>query len=459
MKMHLHFILFVWLQILTVHMFGQNAGVFNIKNFGAKGDNKTLNTAAFKKAIDACSAADGGTVVVPPGTYLSGTIQLKSNITLLLEKGSVIRGVSNPDEYTSYVPVKDMSKYHSAGYTRWNRALLLGVNVENVTITGMGIIDGNHVFDPQGEERMRGPHAILFAESRNLSFSGFTVECAANYGLMGYELENTVFQNLAFNQGWDGIHIRGGKHIIIRNSEFHTGDDAIAGGYWENVVITDCDINSSCNGIRMIMPSVGLTISHCRIFGPGKFYHRTSKEKQRTNTLSAIILQPGGWGKTPGKVDGIHIHDINIDQVDNPLMINLYEENPAGEIIIERINATNINAFAASIESWKGSGYDKVILRDISFEYKGHPAGTDIELAPPPHADARNLPYWGFFVRNVKAIHFENVELKVSGTDNRPAIGLDNTETIIMRHVKYPEQPGVQSVVLKNCGTMTIDPV
>ena len=71
-----------------------------------------------------------------------------------------------------------------------------------------------------------------------------------------------VFHDLEFNEGWDGIHIRGGKNITIRNCRFFTGDDAIAGGYWENMVISDCHINSSCNGVRMIMPATGLTISN-----------------------------------------------------------------------------------------------------------------------------------------------------------------------------------------------------
>ena len=80
-------------------------------------------------------------------------------------------------------------------------------------------------------------------------------------------------------EGWDGIHIRGGKDIRIRNCRFNTGDDAVAGGLWKNVVIENCYMNSSCNGIRLIMPATGLKIVDCEFRGPGKYPHRTSGEQ------------------------------------------------------------------------------------------------------------------------------------------------------------------------------------
>jgi len=432
--------------------------VFNIKDYGAKGDGETINTQAFNKAVDDCSKVGGGTVIVPAGTYLTGTVHMKSHVTLLLEKDAVIKGTTDLDSYVSYVPTREMGKYLNAYNHRWNRALILGVGVTNVSITGDGVIDGDHVFDTQGEERMRGPHTILFAESQNLSFSGFTTNNFANYAFMAYEIDNVVFSNLTFNQGWDGIHIRGGKHILIRNSSFYTGDDAIAGGYWENMVITDCHINSSCNGIRMIMPADGLTISRCTFTGPGKYPHRTSGERQRTNMLSAILLQPGGWGKAPGVVDRVHIHDINISNVNNPLMIVLNEGNSAGKILVERMKAVQVNAHASSIESWRNGMFDEVIFRDISIEYVGHPDAfsSDASLRQ-PHVDSRNLPCWGWLVRNVKNITFENVDIRYTGTDPRPAFYFDNVATIRFYEVKYTESNNPQKTVFKNSGTWYVD--
>mgnify|MGYP003332776353 CR=1 FL=1 len=149
-------------------------GTVNIVEFGA--DTSAENNAeAIDKAIAA--VAKGGTVVVPSGVFLSSTVHLKSNITLHLDEGATIKGVDDPGAYDSYIPTKDMSRYDSGAGTlnsnvssdaAWNRALVLGVGVENVSITGPGGFDGSHVFDSTGEEHMRGPHTILFAESRNL---------------------------------------------------------------------------------------------------------------------------------------------------------------------------------------------------------------------------------------------------------------------------------------------------
>jgi len=455
-------ILFLFVLASNAHdsLAQQSSAVFDVREYGACGDGMTINTLAFNKAIETCADAGGGTVVVPSGTYLTGTLQMKSHVTLLLEKDSVIKGVTDLDAYLSYIPTpgRNMDRYDVAHRTRWNRALILGVGVNNVAITGTGVIDGDHVFDELGEERMRGPHTILFAESRNLTFDGFTVNRSANYAFMAYEIENAVFSNQTFNEGWDGIHIRGGKNIIIRNSSFFTGDDAIAGGYWENVVITDCHINSSCNGIRIIMPAEDLTICHCTFAGPGRYPHRTSKERQRTNMLSAILIQPGGWVVAPGFTDKIHIHDMTLSNMNNPFMFVLNEGNNAGKILVERVKATQINAHAASVESWKGGMFDEVIFRDVSIEYIGHPdeSSSDASLRQ-PGADSRPLPCWAWFARNVKSMTFENVDLRLTNTDPRPAFYFDNVDAVTFDGVQYPGSDSPQAMVFKNSGTWVVD--
>jgi len=461
MKYNACFALLFLVFALNVHSQAQpTSAVFNVKEYGAIGDGITIDTEAFNKAIVACAEAGGGTVLVPAGTYLTGTIHLKSNVTLLLEKDSVIKGVTDLNAYMSYIPTpgRDMDRYDNAHRTRWNRALILGVGVNNVAITGVGIIDGDHVFDELGEERMRGPHTILFAESRNLTFDGFTVNNSANYAFMAYEIENVVFSNLTVNQGWDAIQVRGGKNMIIRNSSFYTGDDAVAGGYWENVVITDCHFNSSCNGIRIIMPVKNLTISHSTFAGPGRYPHRTSRERQRTNMLSAILIQPGGWVVAPGLSDNIHVHDITISIVNNPFMFVLNEGNHAGTILVERVTATEINAHAASVESWRGGVFDEVIFRDITIEYVGNPnASSDATSLGRPPVDARPLPCWAWFARNVKSLTLENVNLRYTGTDQRPAFYFDNVGAVKFNGVTYFGSDNPQSAVFRNSGTWTVD--
>ena len=92
---------------------------------------------------------------------------------------------------------------------------------------------------------MRGPHILFLSRSKGIKISGVKLRRASNYAFMSYDIERASFDNLLVEEGWDGIHIRGGKDIRIRNCRFYTGDDAVAGGLWKNMVIENCYMNSS----------------------------------------------------------------------------------------------------------------------------------------------------------------------------------------------------------------------
>lgn len=460
MKKNNFFTFFVGLSFIFLSLscivFNANNNKYNIKDYGAKGDGVTLNTEAFKKTIEACSKSGGGIVLVPKGTFLTGTIFLKSNITLYLDKGATIKGTRDLNSYSSFNPSKDRAPRNY----RWYRALILGDSVENVTITGKGVIDGDHVPDSQGEEKMRGPHTILFGDSKNISMSDITIKNAANYAFLGWRIEKASFKNLLFNAGWDGIHVRWGKDITINKCEFYTGDDCIAGGAWENMIISDNIINSSCNGIRLIMPASNLQIKNCKIFGPGKFEHRTYKEKMRRNTYSGIVLQPGSWGKAAGTMEKITVQYITIDNVENPLSLVLNEDNIGKEILIDHVKATNIKSSACSVESWKGSTFDDVTFRNIQFEYVGSddPETAKRELTR-PGVDPRPLPCWAWFAFNINKLTLENIDLTYKGNEIRPAFIFENVKQLNLKNIKYSEVKNVKSVILKNVGEINAENV
>ena len=245
---------------------------YSITDFGAVPE--TICTQAIQAAIDKASGAGGGQVLVPEGVFLSATLYLKDNVDLHLAQGAVLQGVDDPDAYSPYIPEHDLTRYDSGNGTansncvndrQWMKAFLIGAGVENASITGPGTIDGVHVFDERGEENMRGPHTIIVAEAKGFRMEDVHISRAANYAFLGYALEAPLFQNVFITEGWDGIHIRGCRDGVIRGCKFQTGDDSIAGGYWDNMLIEDCDINSSCNGIRMIMPSDGLEVRNCQL--------------------------------------------------------------------------------------------------------------------------------------------------------------------------------------------------
>ena len=207
----------MWWKSLT-----EEPQVFDILAFGAVGDGVTECTAAVQAAIDSCTLSGGGTVLVPEGTFLCRTLYLKDRVDLHLDKGAVLRGVDDPEAYASFIPQHDLSMYDSGGNSananntgdrRWMKAFLQGNGIEGASITGEGLIDGRHVFDSLGEENMRGPHTIIVGEAKDFRIEGVSITRAANYAFLGYALKNAVFKGMHITEGWDGIHIRGGKHV------------------------------------------------------------------------------------------------------------------------------------------------------------------------------------------------------------------------------------------------------
>lgn len=320
-------------------------------------------TEAINRTI--AQAAGGDTVVIPAGLWRTSTIRLKSHMTLLIEEGATLVAHPDPESYGHYVPTHDMSRFDTGagtrnanltGDARWTRALILGQNIENVSICGGGTIDGTHIEDSLGEESMRGPHTLLLAEAENVSVDNVRFVRASNYAVLGYELEGCRFSRLTIEQGWDGIHIRGGEDTIIEDCDIATGDDALAGGYWQGMIIRNCRLNSSCNGLRIIEPSQQVTVKDCRISGPGRFPHRTRLERPIAEPLPeghdliyGIVIEPGAWGKAPGRTDGILIENVSIDNTWAPVAYSMGDDNTCGSLTMKNVNATHIRGVAQPI--------------------------------------------------------------------------------------------------------------
>lgn len=446
--------LFLTLSVVFAAMVSAYPADYNIKAYGAKGNGKTDNTEAFTKAIADCNNAGGGRVIVPAGDWMTETIELLDNVELHLEEGANIIASHDISTYRGYVCTREgFEKYKMAYAQYWNKAVIFAVGRRNIAITGSGTISGENVTNPQGEDKIRGPHTIVLAECTNFTLRGFTVERAGNYAFMGYELKNGVFENLKMKEGYDGIHIRGGKNIVIRNCRIETGDDAIAGGHWDNFVITDCHINSTCNGIRIIYPVSDLEICHNVFKGPGVYPHRSVKNLQgKRLMMAAINLQPGAWQATEGPVEKVYVHDLEVDNVRCVFHADLKTSTWGEDILLERIKATNIYHASIQFHSWKGGTFDNVTLRDIDVEYVGR---TDDEArnaeVKAPSIEAIVLPYWAFFGRNIRSLQMENVNFSYKGEECRTAIGFDNIADIRTENVSVQEVEGKDTIDPVNC--------
>ena len=445
--------------ILTVALVGTK---IDIRERGAKGDGQILDTAAIQKAIDVCAEAGGGQVFFPPGRYLSGTIHLRSGVTLHLDAGARLIGTTNLAQYAQPQPPDIMPE---ARWGKWHRGLIVGENVEDVAITGLGTIDGNKVFDPTGEEKMRGPHTIVFVNCRRFTLRDVTIVDSANYAVLFQVSDDVEIRNVKFVGGWDGVHWRGAperwcQNVNIIGCQFFTGDDAIAGRYWNNTVIKDCLINSSCNGIRLIGPATRLTIANNLFRGPGEQPHRTSGEKRRTNMLSGIILQPGAWDATRGPLDDVLLANNVMQHVASPLTLWNKPGNTVGRVTVNGLHATDVYRAALSVESWSDAPITNVVLRNVQVEYSGGGKASQAELpVKGPGVDARPLPAWGLYARNVQTLTVEDVRFSLASDDFRPVISADHVERLILDGFRFTRVPGVtEPIASTNIGKLLQSP-
>jgi len=405
----------------------------DVHDFGAIGDGVSLDTSAINSAIEGCAAAGGGQVTLSPGSYLSGTVKMKSGVTLYVAAGARLIGTPDLDQYSG--PPRN------GKHSRWHRGLITLDDVHDVCICGPGVIDGNKVFDPQGEEKMRGPHTILSANSSRIRIADLNIVDAANYAMMMTVCDDVDVNNVTVNGGWDGFHIRGvkGRHsqrATVTNSRFFTGDDCIAGCYTDDLLVNNCVLNTSCNGIRWIGPGRRLHFHNLTIFGKGRHPHRTSG---RTTMLAGITVQPGAWGAMPGPLDDVRIDNVSTHNVSCPLWLVVKNEGTMGRVDISRVTASGTLVAAMAIESWVDAPIGEVSLRDCDFAY-AHPPVLDVESNDTgmPSFDVRPLPAWGLYARNVAKLTLDNVRLDGPAEDVRPAILEEMVQVSRRRDVKLP---------------------
>ncbi len=276
--------------------------IYNIIEFGAVAGSDEIQTEKIQAAIDAAFLAGGGEVVVPEGVFNTGTIRLRSNITFRLLSGAVLNGSKNLDDYTHFLDDKiepiDPDSEFDEDYDseriildrdreigafvrhRWYDAIIKVYRAENVKILGEkdSIICGNDLYNPDGEEGYRGPHAIQMTYCKNLEFGGYTIKDSGNWAHTLFKCENIFAHDLTVLGGHDGFHTRICRNIIIENCDFRTGDDCIAGFANENVVIKNCYLDCACSALRY--GGTDILIDNCRTHAPSTYGFRGSLSKE-----------------------------------------------------------------------------------------------------------------------------------------------------------------------------------
>ena len=462
------------------------ANRYNVKDYGAKGDGKTIDSPSINKAIEA--AKDGGVICFPAGNYMSYSIRLKSNITLYLEPGAVITAAfpSATEGYDDAEP-NEHNRYQDFGHSHWKNSLMWGIGLEDITICGPGTINGMGLTREESRLKGVGNKAVSLKLCKNITIRDVTMLNCGHFALLATGVENLTISNVMVDTNRDGFDIDCCRNVRISDCTVNSPwDDAIVLkasyglGYFkdtENVTITNClvsgyDKGSVADGTwqrdEPQAPDQGFVTGRIK-FGT------ESSGGFRNITISNCIFDRCR-GLALETVDGGYLEDITItnitmrDIVNAPIFLRLGarmrspEGTPVGKmrrILIDNINVSGADSRYASIISGVPGHYiEDVTLSNIRILYKGGYRQEDGELVPPESEKMYpepwmfgTIPASSFFVRHARHIRFSNIDIRFVENDYRPAFILDDALDIKMRDVEIAVPDGVKLIETRNHAT------
>lgn len=338
-----------------------DATVYSVRAYGARGDGKTVDSPSVNRAIEAAAAMGGGTVHFPAGTYLCFSIRLKSNVALHLDAGATILAADPAGHKGSYdMPEpNEWDMYQDFGHSHWENSLIWGVGVENVSITGPGKIDGKGLtkrspgprrprvpgdtpvsmggagaggakpLAPLGEDadvstmRGLGNKAISLKLSRNILLRDITIHRGGHFAVLATGVDNLTIDNLKVDTNRDGFDIDSCRNVRISNCTVNSpNDDAIVlkSSYGlgfaratENVTITNCQVSGYDEGTLL-----DGTFRKTQEFAPdrdrptGRLKFGTESNGGFKNISISNVVFDHCRGLALETVDGGHIEDIVI---------------------------------------------------------------------------------------------------------------------------------------------------
>ena len=431
------------------------AADYNIKDFGAVDNLKAMSTTAIQKAIDMCHRQGGGRVVVPAGQFVTGSIELKSNVELHLEHGATLYGSTDLKDYK---PMK--SNYVSLRTQTTTIQLIYADSVRNVAITGTGTIDGRgRAFKKLSwnDEGMTRPHLIRFIQSCDITIKDVTLRnsgCWMQHYLACDRLSIDgikVFNRNNYNN--DALDIDGCHEVIVRGMMADSDDDGItlkstSPRLCENIRISNCVVSSHCNAIKLGTETNG---GFRNISVSGIVVKPSSDQKEKFfgqwTGSSAISLEIVDGGV----MENVSVSDIVVEGTESPIFVRLGNRGrgylSSGKdmehivpiehvgsisgVHLSNIHIRNAGAMGCSITGLEGHPVERVWLTNITIHHKGGVQAADLNAINEAVADEKekeypeatmwgNLPAKGFFVRHARNIFFNHVTVETEQPDARP---------------------------------------
>jgi polygalacturonase len=413
--------------------------VFNVKDFGAVADGRTNDAAAIEKAIDACAKAGGGVVLLPAGNFLSGTIVLRSNITLRISPGATLWGSRRMEDY---------SPPH----------LIYAKGAENIAVDGGGRINGNG--DAFWRDRSDHPYflglrprpspMIEIVECREVRIQDISIRETPGWGIHPSHSDGVVIRGVSLishlrGPNTDGIDVGSSRNVRIADCYIEGGDDAIVIKTLvrpglplrpsENITVTNCVMTSTSNCFKLGTESTAgfknIAITNCVMF---KLPHAFRAP------ISGIAIE----SVDGGTLDGLVASNLTMRDVGTPIFIRLgnrgrgmTEPRPG---ILQNVSISNVVAtgslITSSITGLPGHMVRHVSLDNINISMKGgeRTAGSlDVPELPAQYPEAwmfGTLPAFGFYARHVAGLTMRNVQVRWEAEDARPAMIFDDAREL-----------------------------
>lgn len=438
---------------------GAGAAVYNIVDYGAVSDTTRLSTVAVQKAIDICSEAGGGTVLVPAGQYKIGSIQLRSYVDLHLENGATLFGSTDIADYT---PVT--TDYVSLRTTVPTVQLIYGDKIHNVSITGQGTIDGRGKAFPKlswNDEGITRPHLLRLVQSQDIQVCGVTLRnsgCWMQHYLACDRLKIdgiTVINRNNFNN--DALDLDGCHNVTVSNMIADSDDDGItlkstSPRLCEDITISNCIVSSHCNAIKLGTETNG---------GFRNIIIRGICVKPSDDQSSQYFGFEGGIGHSAisleivdgGEMHNVEISDITIRGTQSPIFIRLADrarpyskDHPVkgigkiSGVVLHDIIIDEAGPGGCSITGLAEQPVSDIVLHDISITHAGGqkatPAPADEKRAEYPESTMWGiLPAQGFWLNHTRDITLRNIKVVSLTPDRRPVIFATDSKGLSVSNV------------------------
>jgi polygalacturonase len=436
---------------LPFSLLAQAQPIFAVQDYGAEGDGMTVNTQAIQAAIDAAHQAGGGRVLISGGTFVSGTLILKSGVDIHVTEGDTLLGSPYLRDYP------DMEQHTIRSYTeRYTRkAFIYADSATDIALTGRGMIHGNS-YAPEFKAAEHGrdkPLGMRLISCKRVKVQGLTLTSAGLWLQHYLNCEDLHIEGItAINHGNftnDGLNVDGCRNVSIKNIRIDSHDDALVfkstgPARCENITVRNCDLKSHCHGLKFGTETTGgfrnIDIANISISASDSVHYKTGT-LWRVITGVALELVDGGT------MENIRIHNLRADSVYAPIFVKLGNrarkhtedapEPPPGQmrnIYLSNFRITNAGPFSSSVTGFPGHPIQNVTLENIDIEYNEAPGADELFTEVPENEkrypeitmftkgleSRKYLPTHGLFARHVKGLVIRNFNVKPMQDDPRP---------------------------------------